>query len=271
MKKIFLAVVVLFLICILYYFGTAKLSAIFFKNDLSKLNKCCPSNVIEGIKICESISPFSCVTGSIFNPRGMHTYYLKSACYYELAQQSGDLSLCDKVKERKSLFFDGSSISKQACFKWVGELNARKITEEIIDFPSSIYRVDSVHISPSSSRIRAEKYMLNVSYGGGVAGNYEFAVVLEDENGGALGYIIPLMRIHIGDYAQKIENTPLNSTDFYIYGKDLEKIIGYNPSLGTKFRIKAVLRLVNDDKNYLGNSSLSGDQIESAKECVLYF
>ena len=74
---------------------------------------------------CAAIAPGESETGLIFNPEGMHTMYLRSACYQNLAVQLGDASLCDFAIERKSVLFDGSGISPKACRRLVAEQEAR--------------------------------------------------------------------------------------------------------------------------------------------------
>jgi hypothetical protein len=45
--------------------------------------------------------------------------YDRSECFQNLALRLGDEALCSAVRERKSLFFDGSGISGAACLKEV--------------------------------------------------------------------------------------------------------------------------------------------------------
>ena len=66
-------------------------------------------------KHCEEIPQDKYVTGLLFNGPGMHTYYEQSYCFQELAVQERLISLCQIVKERKSLFISGSHVSPQYC------------------------------------------------------------------------------------------------------------------------------------------------------------
>jgi len=64
---------------------------------------------------CHSIPDSDYVTGLIFNPAGHSTYYKRSRCQQQVAERWRDYSLCDYVRERSSLFFNGEGISQAAC------------------------------------------------------------------------------------------------------------------------------------------------------------
>ena len=64
---------------------------------------------------CHSIPESDYVTGLIFNPAGHSTYYKRSRCLQELAARWRDYSLCNDVRERHSLFFNGEGFSQAAC------------------------------------------------------------------------------------------------------------------------------------------------------------
>lgn len=64
---------------------------------------------------CRSIPESDYVTGLIFNPAGHSTYYKRSRCLQELAARWRDYSLCNDVRERHSLFFNGEGFSQAAC------------------------------------------------------------------------------------------------------------------------------------------------------------
>jgi hypothetical protein len=91
---------------------------------------------------CNNIPSQEYETALIFNPPGMQTLYPRSVCFQELAVKLRDDSLCDSVKERKSLFFDGSGISGEKCRQLVQEQVSRDRTigSQIKD----IYRVAGV-------------------------------------------------------------------------------------------------------------------------------
>ena len=69
----------------------------------------------KGMNNCRSIDEKKYVTGLLFNGPGMHTYFERAYCYRELAVQERDVSLCRFVKQRRSLFFNGSQVSGAVC------------------------------------------------------------------------------------------------------------------------------------------------------------
>lgn len=64
---------------------------------------------------CEAIDPEESVTGLLFNPPGRKTKFVRSSCLQRLAVRYRGASLCAQVRERTSMFFDGSAISRAAC------------------------------------------------------------------------------------------------------------------------------------------------------------
>lgn len=57
-------------------------------------------------------------------PGGGRTYYYRSACYQELARRTGNASWCAQVKERKTLFGDGSAVSPAQCERQVAQVQS---------------------------------------------------------------------------------------------------------------------------------------------------
>src|SRR3546814_11692364 len=76
------------------------------------------------VERCQRMDPADYVTGLLFNPSGMKTYFKRSSCLQAIAVDYRDASLCEDVRERKSLFFDGSEISRASCERR-GEERAR--------------------------------------------------------------------------------------------------------------------------------------------------
>lgn len=89
---------------------------------------------------CDGIDPAAYFTGMLFNPQGMQTGYERASCFNRLALEYRDLSLCAEVRERGSLFFDGSALSRQACEQRVREAAAGDRQVVIAD----IHRLDEV-------------------------------------------------------------------------------------------------------------------------------
>ena len=74
--------------------------------------------------VCKRISPASYVSGLTDGawaglPLGGKTYFYKSRCYMELARRTRNLTVCALVKERKTLFGDGTGVSPASCERTV--------------------------------------------------------------------------------------------------------------------------------------------------------
>src|SRR3546814_7565711 len=67
------------------------------------------------VERCRRMDPADYVTGLLFNPPGMKTYFKRSSCLQAIAVDYRDASLCEEVRERKSRFFDGSVNSRASC------------------------------------------------------------------------------------------------------------------------------------------------------------
>jgi len=93
-------------------------------------------------ELCRLTPPECGPTGMIFNPDGMETYYYQAQCYADLAQSTLDEEFCDRVVERRSLFFDGTYYSRGACLKRVRQFKLDEATVKID--PQGIARIDTV-------------------------------------------------------------------------------------------------------------------------------
>ena len=82
----------------------------------------------DGASRCAAIPGGRYVTGLLFNPDGMQTYYDRARCFQELAVTQRDARLCGRVVQRRSWFLDGSAISPSACRARVAE-QVRRDTE----------------------------------------------------------------------------------------------------------------------------------------------
>src|SRR3546814_18058747 len=96
------------------------------------------------------MDPADYVTGLLFNPSGMKTYFKRSSCLQAIAVDYRDASLCEDVRERKSLFFDGSAISRASCERRVEE-RARSDPKVII---SDIHRDRKSGVKGKSVSVR---------------------------------------------------------------------------------------------------------------------
>ncbi len=70
---------------------------------------------------CQAIDANAYHTGLIFNPDGYHSMYTRSECLQKAAIEFRDASLCDQVRQRRSLFFSSWGIAPGRCRKLVSE------------------------------------------------------------------------------------------------------------------------------------------------------
>ncbi len=102
-----------------------------FKSDLGK---------------CESIPANAYETGLLFNPAGRRTYFQRSRCLQGVAIKWRDAQLCDRVRQRRSLFFSGDAISESACQEAVAEqlVDDRERAESVAT--EGFHRVIGAHL-----------------------------------------------------------------------------------------------------------------------------
>jgi hypothetical protein len=91
---------------------------------------------------CRLTPPRCGPTGLIFNPAGMQSYYYRSQCYHELAIASLDEAHCSAVVERRSLIFDGSHYSQQACLTTLRQIRADRAAPRVE--PGAVARIDTL-------------------------------------------------------------------------------------------------------------------------------
>src|SRR5579872_3395135 len=89
---------------------------------------CCACNASDyaalktsALKKCEAINPSESQSGLLLNPDGYRSYYVQSYCFQQAAVQFRDLSTCDRVRRRLSLFSSSWGISTVQCRKLVSE------------------------------------------------------------------------------------------------------------------------------------------------------
>src|SRR3569833_3216243 len=76
---------------------------------------------VAALKRCEAIDPSESQSGLMFNPDGYKSYYVQSQCFQETAVQFRDISICDRVRRRFSLFWSSWGISTAHCRKLVSK------------------------------------------------------------------------------------------------------------------------------------------------------
>jgi hypothetical protein len=128
------------------------------------------------VKKCRDIDPGEYSTGLLFNPPGKKTYFARSSCLQEAARKFRDPTLCEEVRERESLFFDGSAISRESC--------ERRVQEAMLQAPDVVIR--------DPYRLAAVEYFRNgngrdidvdIAFSGTYRHRYALTVSMVDEAG----------------------------------------------------------------------------------------
>lgn len=131
------------------------------------------------VAACRSISASVYSTGMIFNPAGYETMFERSRCLQRLAIDERDVVLCSEVKERKSLFFDGSGVSEQSCRTQVSERLDRNAQEFAARDFTTIHRLKSLEFSRNGN---GKDFDLVVITDGSYAGRYDLDIRISTPN-----------------------------------------------------------------------------------------
>jgi hypothetical protein len=85
------------------------------------------------INECGAIDPADYQNWLLFNPDGYRSFYVRSECFQRAAVLFRDASLCDQVRQRRSLFFSSWGYAPERCRTIVAEgLTAdRAVLEEM--------------------------------------------------------------------------------------------------------------------------------------------
>jgi hypothetical protein len=67
------------------------------------------------IATCDAIDEVAYQTGLAFNPDGYRSYYVRSECLQKTAVQFRDVTLCDRVRQRRALFSSSWGYSPANC------------------------------------------------------------------------------------------------------------------------------------------------------------
>lgn len=125
---------------------------------------------------CQRMDPDASATGLLFNRPGSRTLYKRSSCLQRMAVRYRDAALCEEVRERRSLLFDGSAISRAACEAQVAEA-IRRDPEVVI---RDIHRLAEVRYSRNGN---GRDTNIDVRFSGSYAHRYRLAVSMLDEAG----------------------------------------------------------------------------------------
>ncbi len=145
---------------------------------------------------CEAIDPEESVTGLLFNPPGRKTKFVRSSCLQRLAVRYRDASLCAQVRERTSVFFDGSAISRAACQARVAEA-ARTDAPVLIQ---DIHRLAEVAFFGNGN---GRDMDIHIGFSGAYAHRYALTVAMLDEAGTG-SRILDSRERHIGAHTSTL-------------------------------------------------------------------
>jgi hypothetical protein len=213
-------------------------------------------NNIKGIETCESIDPKAANTFLIFNPSNYQNYYFRSECFQKVAVQNRDEKLCDQVKEYKSLFLDGSAISRDACLTAVRDQKNKDFERRVK--PEDIHKIQKLEIQVTP----AGDFALKIYPSGKRWGNYSVVIALLDNNQKSVGNL------------DKLETHLSDKTDFIfitVYKRKILELTGTSPSSHESYFLQATLKLLSDDTGELQRSNLSAAEKESVKAAPITF
>jgi len=75
----------------------------------------------KAVTACAAIDPSQSQSGLLFNPDGYRSYYVRSKCFQEAAIEFRDRTLCDQVKERRSLLSSSWGYTAGRCRQLVAQ------------------------------------------------------------------------------------------------------------------------------------------------------
>jgi hypothetical protein len=75
----------------------------------------------KAVTACEAIDGSQSQSGLLFNPDGYRSYYVRSKCFQEAAIEFRDRTLCDQVKERRSLLSSSWGYAAPRCRQLVAQ------------------------------------------------------------------------------------------------------------------------------------------------------
>lgn len=82
-----------------------------------------------GLAQCRQIDRDEHQSGLFFNPDGYRSFYTRSNCLQEFAVQARDPEVCEKVRERWSLFSSSWGVSEENCRRLVREAIGKDTSE----------------------------------------------------------------------------------------------------------------------------------------------
>jgi len=143
----------------------ANISCKQYKENINELYKLIPGDLSLEEKC--NIIPDKCgVSGLLFNPEGMKSYYYKSECFFKLAIQTLDEKYCNKVVERKALFRGGAYFSRESCLRKIRQIKSDAKAKKVK--PKDIHRIQSLRVYAKGKELEVEVFLTD----GNVTGKY---------------------------------------------------------------------------------------------------
>lgn len=136
----------------------------------------------------------------IFNPSGWQTYYRRSYCFQRAAAKLRDEALCENVRERKSFFFDGSGVSRQACLAGVADQKTQDRRDADAHLAPKAHSLARTEIRKDGN---GTDFNMLVSLTGGKSGTYALTVSAQRPSG-------PPAEIYANNYGVTEDPTGLN-------------------------------------------------------------
>lgn len=133
---------------------------------------------------CQSIPWSDYQTGMIFNPSDRQTVFRRSQCLQKMAIMFRDEVLCDRVKERKSWFFEGSGVSPQRCREQVKD----KVSSDV-DAAKQLGNFHKLKQVSFSLNGNGRDFDVQVETRGEAYHRYRLKIEIYSASGATLGYI----------------------------------------------------------------------------------
>jgi len=200
---------------------------------------------LAAVKRCRAIDPSEYQTGLFFNPDGYRSYYVRSLCFQNAAVKFRDATLCAQVKERWSLFSSSWGYSGKRCRQLVAEGSRadRKTLENVKNgYSRGAVTLRDFAIERDGNR-------------------RDFDIIPSFDPGYAHAYSL---RVEIVDPGADGESVLLDSSGFYLNGRDDIRIFVRQTDIRTRFprfelghpyRVRATLILSVGDGGQAGKWS----------------
>jgi hypothetical protein len=203
---------------------------------------------------CLGIPAGAYETGLLFNPAGYRTWFKRARCLQRLAVEWRDPELCSEVRQRRSLFFDGSAISEKACAEAVSsqlsEDRERIASTRIVDF----HRLGQVRFARPDPG--ANHLLLHIETHGRHAGTYHVRVEAWPHDGAE-----PVV---IAEYSQPLGTSDHSLTRSIPYER-LSAVTG-DQSTASNLRARVTLELL--PRSHLDHFTLALIPIEARRSSV---